>query len=241
MKITIIQSDLVWEDKVANLARFDTHINNIQESTDIVVLPEMFSTGFSMNTAALAESMDGKTIQWMSNHAQTLDAVVTGSLIIKENGQFYNRLIWMKPDGTFEQYDKRHLFGMGSGEDKHYTAGTERLIVTYKGWKICPLICYDLRFPVWSRNTVDYDVLIYTANWPEPRSFHWKTLLVARAIENQSYVIGVNRVGVDALGSLHSGDSCVINPYGTVEFTQAYQEMVFTTTLSKLYLDTTRK
>lgn len=241
LAITIIQSDLTWENIDANLARFDVHIANINQATDLVVLPEMFSTAFSMNTSNLAESMNGKTMQWMTHHAQQLNAVVTGSLMIQENGAFYNRLIWMRPDGTYEQYDKRHLFGMGSGEDKYFRAGTERLIVELNGWKICPLICYDLRFPVWARNTVDYDVLIYTANWPEPRSFHWKTLLQARAIENQAYVLGINRVGLDKSGNLHSGDSCVVNPYGMIEFQQAYQEVVFTTILSKLYLKTTRR
>jgi predicted amidohydrolase len=191
---------------------FSEKISALKESEDIIVLPEMFSTGFSMNAGQLAETMDGKAVTWMKERATKNNCVITGSLIIKEGDSFFNRLIWMKPDGTYEHYDKRHLFRIAD-EGKTYTAGTKKLIVEYKGWKIHPLICYDLRFPVWSRRTksADYDVLIYAANWPQKRVTAWSQLLIGRAIENQCYVVGVNRVGNDGNNKYHSGDSAIIN------------------------------
>jgi omega-amidase len=198
LKITLIQSNLFWENKVKNLEQFSHKIDAISEATDLIVLPEMFTTGFSMSPEKLAENVNGETVKWMKATAHKKNCVVTGSFICEEGGNYFNRLLWVNADGTYSKYDKRHLFSMGD-ENNHYATGEEKLIVKLKGWKICPLICYDLRFPVWARNTKEasYDVLIYVANWPERRSYPWKTLLLARAIENQSYVIGSNRVGVD--------------------------------------------
>ena len=217
LHITIIQANIVWEEKEKNLKNFSEKINKIITATDLIVLPEMFTTGFSMQAEQLAESMDGPTIHWMKTTANKKNCVITGSFICEENGYYFNRLIWMNANGSYVKYDKRHLFSMGN-EDKHYTAGQEKLIVELKGWKICPLICYDLRFPVWSRNSKDkpYDLLIYIANWPQRRSLAWNTLLVARAIENQCYVIGVNRVGVDGNAIQHVGDSAVITAAGEI-------------------------
>jgi predicted amidohydrolase len=187
------------------------------EKTDLIVLPEMFTTGFSMNPEKLKESMDGIALQWMKKQASEKDAAVVGSLIIEDNEKVFNRLVWVFPNDQIEIYDKRHLFTMGE-ENRHYSAGTEKLIVEYKGWRFCPLICYDLRFPVWSRNTENYDVLIYVANWPVPRHKVWKTLLQARAIENQAYCIGVNRVGKDGPGLNYYGDSCLTDAKGNARF-----------------------
>jgi predicted amidohydrolase len=212
LKITLIQAYLFWENIDKNLQNISLKLAAIREKTDLIILPEMFSTGFTMNAEALAEEMDGKTMQWMKEKAIKFDAVVTGSLIIKENGKYYNRLIWMKPNGTYEVYDKKHLFTL-SGEEKVYTAGTKRLIVELKGWKIMPAICYDLRFPVWLRNHDDlYDLLIVVANWPEKRAHHWRTLIPARAVENQSYIIALNRVGHDGNENYYSGDTTCIDP-----------------------------
>jgi predicted amidohydrolase len=211
LKITLIQSALHWERPEANLAMFEEKIWTIKEKTDLIVLPEMFTTGFTMNAQPLAEMMNFNTFRWMKQMAKQTSASITGSVIIKEDGNFYNRLIWMNPDGNFFTYDKRHLFRM-AGEDQVFTQGKEKIIVDLKGWKICPLICYDLRFPVWSRNINNhYDLLLYVANWPAARSLAWKTLLRARAIENLSYVAGLNRIGNDGKEIPYSGDSAVIN------------------------------
>lgn len=219
LKITIIQSDLYWENKEKNLEMFSQKIAAISEQTDLIVLPEMFTTGFSMRPELFAETMSGNTIAWMKAKAKEKNCVITGSFICEENampagrqGKHLNRLVWMNADGTYSTYDKRHLFRMGD-EDNHYGHGEKKIIVDLKGWKICPLICYDLRFPVWARNTKEnlYDVLIYVANWPERRAHPWKSLLVARAIENQCYTIGVNRVGNDGNDIFHSGDSVALN------------------------------
>ena len=216
LKVTIIQSELHWENVDANLAMFTDKINAIAEQTDIIVLPEMFTTGFSMDSIRLAETMDGKTVNWMKQQAVKKNAVITGSLIIEEGGRYFNRLVWAQPDETVFTYDKRHLFRMAE-EDKHFSPGENRLIVEWKGWKICPLICYDLRFPVWSRNSLPaFDCLIYVANWPEARKEPWCKLLEARAIENQVYVVGVNRVGTDGKEINYSGNSAVIDPKGNV-------------------------
>ncbi|MCA1760006.1 MAG: amidohydrolase [Bacteroidales bacterium] len=216
LKITIIQPDIIWEDIQANLERYSALIAEI-ESTDIIILPEMFTTGFSMNPENLKESMDGISVQWMKKIATEKDASVVGSLIIEEDGKIYNRVVWVFPDGKTEFYNKRHLFKMGQ-EHLHYSPGNQKTVIEFRGWKFCPLICYDLRFPVWSRNTENYDVLIYMTNWPSPRHHHWKTLLLARAVENQSYCIGVNRTGTDGKGLKYQGDSCMISSKGFADF-----------------------
>ena len=216
LKITIIQPDISWENVQANLEKYTTIIAGI-ESTDVIVLPEMFTTGFSMKPENLKETMDGISVAWMKNVAKKKDASVVGSLIIEDKGKFFNRAVWVFPDGKTEFYDKRHLFTMGQ-EHLHYSSGKEKTIVEFRGWKFCPLICYDLRFPVWGRNTENYDVLIYMANWPSPRHHHWKALLVARAVENQSYCFGVNRTGIDGAGLKYVGDSCMITPKGFADF-----------------------
>jgi predicted amidohydrolase len=241
LTLTIIQTDLVFENKAANLERLKTKIENIEQRTEIVVLPEMFSTGFSMQPELFAETMEGETVQWMKDIAETNKIIVTGSIIIEEDGQYFNRLIWMLPNGQLGYYDKRHLFAYGE-EDKYYTGGNKRLIASVKGWKINLLICYDLRFPIWSRQQsgvkeTEYDLLIYVANWPERRSHAWKTLLCARAIENQCFVAGVNRVGKDNKNIYHSGNSLVIDPLGQVLYHMADEEDVFTITLQKEDLD----
>lgn len=232
---TIIQSKLHWEDIDANLSMFEAKLDAIEGETDLVVLPEMFTTGFSMNAAALAEPMNGKSIDWMAMNAKKINAVLTGSIIIKEDGNYYNRLIWMRPDGSYLHYDKRHTFTM-AGEHQTYQKGTRKLIVELKGWKICPLICYDLRFPAWARNIEDYDLLIYTANWPVKRSSHWKILLQARAIENQCFVAGINRVGLDGNGHYYTGDSCIVSPSGEFYFQAADVEATKNSVLSANYL-----
>ena len=261
LTITTIQTNLVWENKIANLQALEKKINGLEEKTEIIVLPEMFSTGFSMQPQLLAETMEGETVQWMKEVASKNKVILTGSIIIEEDGNFYNRLIWMLPNGQFGAYDKRHLFGFAE-EDKHYTAGNKRLIASAKGWKINLQICYDLRFPVWARNrilqtdsstdegasteiptngiTPEYDILIYVANWPERRNHAWKTLLCARAIENQCYAIGVNRVGRDGNNINHSGNSLVIDPLGEVLYHMADDEDIFTITLEKEHLQDVR-
>jgi len=213
LKLALIQPHLHWEDKQANLSMFEVKMQALKGEPDIIVLPEMFSTGFSMNAFALAEPMHGDSVNWMREQAQSYSAVITGSIIIEEDGKYYNRLVWMQPDGSFEQYDKRHLFSMAD-EEKTYSPGNKKLIVELKGWKICPMVCYDLRFPAWIRNHEMYDLLIFAANWPEKRIKHWTTLLHARAIENESYAVGVNRVGNDGNGIIHSGSSMAISPMG---------------------------
>jgi omega-amidase len=213
LKIALVQTSLVWENHSANLDLMDKHLAKINDA-DIIVLPEMFTTGFSMEPSRLAEKIDGKTMQWLTQKAKEKNAVITGSFIVEENGQYFNRLVWMKANGSFESYDKRHLFSM-AGENIQYTEGNKKLITTIKGWRICPLICYDLRFPVWSRNIQnEYDVLLYTANWPEARSHAWKSLLPARAIENQCYVAAANRIGMDGKALHYSGDSVVLDFLG---------------------------
>jgi omega-amidase len=233
LKITTFQSYLFWENIDKNLQNLGLRLNSIREKTDLIVLPEMFSTGFSMNPSKLAEEMGGKTMKWMHDQARKFDSVVTGSLIIKESDKYYNRLIWMRPDGSHEQYDKRHLFGFGE-EDQHYTAGTKKLFVELNDWKICPVICYDLRFPVWLRNNnEEYDLLLIVANWPERRSLHWRSLIPARAIENQTFVVAVNRVGHDGNEVFHSGDSMCIDPNGKVIYYKPNDEDLYTFTINK--------
>ncbi len=256
LTVTSIQTSLYWENKTANLQMLEEKISSIKEKTEVVVLPEMFSTGFSMKPEQLAETMDGETVQWMRRIAAKKKIILTGSIIIKEEAQYYNRLIWMLPNDQHGVYDKRHRFAF-AGEDDHYTAGTKRLIASVKGWKINLQVCYDLRFPVWARQTpsepppqgeeknavigAEYDVLIYVANWPERRSHAWKTLLQARAIENQCYVVAVNRVGNDGNDIYHSGDSMIIDPLGEVLYTKKDEEDVFTLQLDKTHLNSIRE
>jgi len=216
LKITIIQPNIIWENIQSNLDKYAELISGI-ESTDVIILPEMFTTGFSMQPEILKEKMDGISVQWMKKTAKEKNASVVGSLIIEENGKTFNRAIWVFPDGKTEFYDKRHLYTMGQ-EHLHYTPGKEKTIVEFRGWRFCPLICYDLRFPVWSRNTENYDVLIYMANWPSPRHHVWKCLLTARAVENQSYCFGVNRTGTDGTELKYLGDSAMISPKGFADF-----------------------
>lgn len=246
LKFTLIQANLFWEDRKANLKMFEEKINAHASGSQVVVLPEMFSTGFSMKPEMLAETMEGPTVSWMKEMATGKKLILTGSLIVEENGQYYNRLIWMLPNGNLGHYDKRHLFAFAK-ENNHYAAGHQRLIASVNGWKINLMVCYDLRFPVWARQQFDeeknfeYDVLIYVANWPERRNTAWKTLLQARAIENQCYVIGVNRVGDDGNGIYHSGDSMVIDPLGNILYQKAHEEDVFTISLEKELLDEVRQ
>lgn len=238
--VTIIQSELVWEDTRANLAMFEQKIDAIEEDTHLIVLPEMFTTGFSMNPQSLAQKMDDTTVAWIRKTSADNHADVTASVIIEENGRYFNRLLWAKPDGQLLTYDKRHLFRM-LGEEKVYSAGKKPLTVKLNGWKLRPFICYDLRFPVFIRNLDNqYDVAVFIANWPEKRSSHWKTLLQARAIENQCYVIGVNRVGTDGNDLTYSGDSSIIDPMGTILFSEAYNQVTKTIRLTRAFLETTR-
>jgi predicted amidohydrolase len=253
LTVTIIQSHLHWQDKAANLRMFEEKIDSVKEQTEIVVLPEMFSTGFVIRPEELAETMDGDTLAWMKRVAAKKKVILTGSVIIKEQDEagvhgetrYYNRLIWMLPNGAYGWYDKRHRFAF-AGEDQNYTAGNKRLIASVNGWKVNLLVCYDLRFPVWSRQStenegLEYDLLIYVANWPERRNHAWKTLLQARAIENQCYVIGLNRVGKDGTDLYHSGDSMVVDALGEVLYHKKDEEVVFTIALDKSQLQTVRE
>jgi omega-amidase len=210
LRVALIQSDILWENIPGNLEYLSFKIEKIKQQADLILLPELFSTGFTMNTAELAESMDGKTVRWMRSQARLTHAVLGGSVIIEDQGNYVNRFLWISPDGKCEYYDKRHLFRMGE-EDRHFTGGNAITVVELKGWRIRLNICYDLRFPVWSRNAGDYDLLVYIANWPESRNKVWLTLLQARAIENQCYVVGLNRIGKDGNGITYSGDSLVVN------------------------------
>jgi omega-amidase len=247
--ITLLQSFLHWENKTANLSMFTKKIDSIKEKTQVIVLPEMFSTGFTMKPEIFAETMNGETVSWMQETAIAKRVILAGSIIIRESDKYYNRLIWMLPNGQYSCYDKGHLFAY-AGEDLHYTSGFKRLIASVNGWKINLQICYDLRFPVWARqqiNVIDkknilpeYDMLVYIANWPERRNHAWKTLLQARAIENQCYVIGVNRVGNDGNNIYYSGDSMVINPVGEVLYQKAHEEEIFTIELKRDILNEIR-
>lgn len=240
LNIAIIQSDLEWENPEKNRINFTNKISTISNPLDIIVLPEMFTTGFTMHASNVAETMQGDTVNWMQKTAAQKNAAVTGSLIIKDGAQYYNRLLFVHPNGTIEQYDKRHTFTL-AGEDKTYASGTQKLIIDYKGWKICPLVCYDLRFPVWSRNVENYDVLMYVANWPKVRVAAWDTLLKARAIENMSYCIGVNRVGTDGNSHEYSGHSAAYDVLGQRMDTTPYDiEAIEIVTLNKKDLDMAR-
>ena len=213
LAITLIQHSLEWLQPKQNREQFQHQIEQIKTPTDLIILPEMFTTGFTMEPQSVFEDTNGLTLQWMHDLAQQKDAAITGSFVVGEKSQFFNRLIFMPPNGDYQQYDKRHLFRMAD-EQKHYSAGDRKLIVEYRGWRICPMICYDLRFPVWSRNKNEYDLLIYVANWPAARKLHWQTLLHARAIENLCFVIGVNRTGVDGNAIPYDGNSMLIDAQG---------------------------
>lgn len=251
LRITLIQTNLCWEDREANLEMFSEKIASLQDPTDLIVLPEMFTTGFSMQPEKFSETMDSSAMGWMKETAKEKNAVICGSIMMRDNGRFYNRLIWMRPDGSFEFYDKRHLFGLGE-EHNHYSPGKEKKLVQLKGWQILPLICYDLRFPVWCRNgpsgsagkntsSQAYDILLFVANWPDRRIHAWKRLLEARAIENQCYVIGVNRIGDDGKGIHYSGESSVIDPRGEIFWCKADHECIHPCTLSYHHLNHTRE
>jgi predicted amidohydrolase len=253
LTITLIQSDLRWEDKEANLQMFSEKIGNITGKTEVVILPEMFSTGFSMKPEMLAEKMDGETIQWMKKISASKKIILTGSLIIEEEGKYFNRLVWMLPTGEYGYYDKRHLFAFAK-EDQHFTAGSRKLIASVNGWKINLQVCYDLRFPVWTRQApipqennapalqdLQYDLAVFVASWPEKRINAWKTLLQARAIENQCYVVGVNRVGDDGNGIHYTGDSMIVDPLGTVLYQKTNEEDIFTFALDKEKLTEVRE
>lgn len=218
LSVTIVQADLIWGDIDANLNNFSNLLDKLDADTDLIVLPEMFSTAFAVDNVNIAEGAEGEAFRWMNSTALKKNAAVVGSIFVKEGSSYYNRLVFMKPDGTYVTYDKRHLFRL-AGEHEKFSPGDKRVIVDWKGWKILPLICYDLRFPVWSKNryinnNYEYDCILYLANWPGRRNYAWNSLLVARAIENQSYVVGVNRIGQDGNDIPHQGDSAVYNCRG---------------------------
>lgn len=240
IKITIFQAYLFWENVEKNLNNLELRLSSLREKTDLILLPEMFNTGFTNNVEKCAETMDGPTMHWLYEMSKKFDCVVAGSLIIQEEGKYYNRFVWMSPNGSFVKYDKRHLFGM-AGEDQYFEPGNQRVILQLKGWKICPMICYDLRFPVWSRNQNEaYDLLVYIASWPDKRSGHWRSLIPARAIENQAFVIGVNRVGYDGNEIYYSGGSMCISPMGDVVYYKPEDEDLYTFTLNPKDLITAR-
>ena len=242
LKVTVFQAYLFWENIDKNLENIGLKLaNGMREKTDLIVLPEMFNTGFTMNAEKFAETMDGKTIQWMEKTASRYECVVTGSFIIKEQDKFYNRMIWMQPNREYQHYDKHHLFGLGE-EDDHFTPGSEPLIVDLKGWKIRLAVCYDLRFPVWLRNKdAAYDILLLVASWPDQRSSHWRALIPARAIENLSYVIAVNRVGHDGNQIYHSGHSMCIDPLGNTVYYKPEDEDLYTFSINYLAVEKARR
>jgi len=237
MRVTLVQTALVWENPDANRQQLAEKLRPLSGQTDLVLLPEMFTTGFSMHAAALAETMNGSTVHWMQEQAAYLNAAVCGSFICKAQNAFYNRLLFVQPDGTCYIYNKKHLFKL-AGEHEHYTPGEETIHIDWHGWRIRPQVCYDLRFPEWSRNDPQspYDLLVYVANWPEKRAHHWRSLLTARAIENQAYVAGLNIVGTDGNGHAYVGDSTVVDFNGQNLLCVHGQEMVATTTLHKVPL-----
>jgi len=238
LTVSFVQTALHWHDAAANRAAIGQQLAGLAQPTDLLVLPEMFTTGFSMEAASQAETMAGPTVAWLRAQAAAHDAVVTGSVIIEENGRYYNRLFWARPDGDLRYYDKRHLFTL-AGEQHTYTPGTARLVEEWRGWRICPLVCYDLRFPVWSRNQpiAPYDLILFVANWPAVRRSAWTTLLRARAIENVACALGVNRVGTDGLGHAYSGDSALVDAKGNYLVEAENQTGIFTHTLSRADLD----
>ena len=241
LKIAGIQSDLIWENPLENRKQFSKMIENLEEDVDLIVLPEMFTTGFTMHPKNVSEKMNGDSISWMKKIAKERNVAITGSLVIEVDEKFYNRLVFVHPSQKIDIYDKRHLFTL-AGEHKQYSAGNKQVIVNYKGWKICPFICYDLRFPVFSRNTTDYDLLIFMANWPSQRVNAWDVLLKARAIENMSFTIGVNRVGVDANDYNYSGSSTIVDFLGNnMAILSQNEKGIVTAVLNKKSQDETRK
>lgn len=240
MKVVILQSDIIWENPQANRINFEQKINAIEEQVELIVLPEMFSTGFTMNPLNLAETMQGETLTWMIQMAQHKKSVLTGSLIIIENGNFYNRMVFVFPNGAVQSYDKRHLFSLAK-EEAVFTSGKDKVIVDLNGWKICLQICYDLRFPVFARNVENYDVLLYVASWPKPRINAWDALLKARAIENMCYVIGVNRVGFDGNQYEYTGHSQTVDFLGNYLLEPFEDETVKIITLDKNQMLETRQ
>jgi len=241
LTITLIQTKLAWEDKQKNLTMLDKKLDTMDEKTDLIILPEMFSTGFSMNAEKLAEEMEGPAVSWLLLKSKEKNADITGSIIIRENGEFFNRLVWAKPSGDLFTYDKKHLFRF-AGEEKIFSAGSLNTLIELRGWNIRPFICYDLRFPLWTRNfNNQYDLAVFIANWPEKRTAHWNALLLARAIENQCFVAGINIVGVDGKGLTYSGDSCIIDPLGKLLFHNRGLEIIHTATLSYSILMDYRK
>jgi predicted amidohydrolase len=239
LNIALIQSSLVWENFSANIEHFKTQIESLPIGIDIIILPEMFTTGFTMRPELFHDSIEQDTILFLTQCAKSTGSAICGSFLAKSSNQFYNRFVWVEPNGNLHTYDKAHLFRMGE-EQLHYKKGNQRIIIEYKGWKIAPFICYDLRFPVWIRKTkeFDYDLLLFVANWPEKRKSHWKALTMARAIENQCYVVAVNRVGKDGNEIDHSGDSCLINPLGEVLYSVEHESQNKVLTI---YLDTLKK
>jgi predicted amidohydrolase len=238
MKVALIQAELIWEDPEANRKQFEHKIGGLEDHPDLIVLPEMFTTGFTMNPGHIAPEEGERTLEWMQQQAERTDAGVVGSMVFQENGQYFNRLIFMQPGGVFDSYDKRHTFTL-AGEDRVYQRGTERTIIQFRDFTFCPLICYDLRFPVWSRNTMDYDVLLYVANWPSPRIGAWDTLLRARSIENMAYTLGVNRIGSDPNGLTYNGHSAGFDGMGN-RLAYSEREEVLQVTLSKAHLEESR-
>lgn len=235
LRVSLVQTDLVWEDPAANCAQLEERLADLADKTDVVVLPEMFATGFSMSPSG-AEIGRGPVLQWMQVQASRLGALMIGSLKVKQQNSFLNRLYAVHPDGSFVSYDKRHLFRMGA-ENEFYQAGDKQVIVSYKGWNLAVFICYDLRFPVWSRNVgMAYDAAIYVANWPAPRANAWRTLLQARAIENLAYVVGVNRVGTDANNLSYAGDSLLVDFKGGLQLDLQAKDQIFTSELSAVDL-----
>ncbi len=242
LKVTLVQADLAWEDIDANLAAFEKRIEGLTDDTHLIVLPEMFTTGFSMNARALAEDMQGRTVAWLKGMARKKGVHVVGGSMLREGDRYVNRLLWVAPDGGLQWYDKRHLLGI-AGEDRVYSRGWEKLAVSLQGWRVCPFICYDLRFPIWLRNleTPPYDLALFIANWPSARAHHWRTLLLARAIENQCFVVGVNRIGTDGNGHAYCGDSSVIDPLGNILFQKRDAPAVHTATLPYAFLEECRR
>lgn len=232
MKTALIQTNIFWENPSENRKKSEEKINALKESIDLIVLPEMFTTGFTMHPNLVAETMDGATILWLKEIAKAKNCAITGSLVITENDNFYNRMVFVFPDGGIQYYDKKHLFTL-AGEDKIYTSGTEKVIVNYNNWKICLQVCYDLRFPVFSRNTENYDLLIYVASWPKVRTNAWDILLKARAVENISYAIGVNRIGTDNNNFEYIGHSQIIDELGNCIIEPTENEGVFIANLDK--------
>ncbi|WP_299259512.1 amidohydrolase [uncultured Aquimarina sp.] len=242
LNIALIQSHLAWENPIQNRAVFERKIKSVHNETDLIILPEMFNTGFTMNVVEVAETMDGETISWLRKLAKEKDCAIAGSIIIKDVKGYFNRFLFVRPDGSIQKYDKHQLFTLAK-EEEVFTAGNEEVIILYKGWKIKPQVCYDLRFPVWARNTSGYDLLVYVASWPKPRVNAWDTLLKARAIENMSYCIGVNRVGLDGKGYEYNGHSAVYDVLGNsvLQENSIEREVILYATLDKSYVENTRK